>query len=868
LEVLGLVGSSVGPYQIVGKLGAGGMGEVFLGHDPRLQRRVALKCLTDSEHQPGDVRSRIMREARAAARLNHPNIAGVYDVLEHDGRMFIVMEYVEGESLAARLAHERLALDQVRAIGRQLASALSTAHAQGVIHRDLKPANIHLTPDGSIKVLDFGVAKLSPAGSGVHGAAQSEHTLAGSPGTPIYMSPEQLFSREIDARSDIYSAGVILYEMATGRRPYLETHAVALALAISSAPPPPAHTLNDAIRIDLSDAIGKTLEREPERRFQSARELETALTPTTDVGSAGVREAVSRSGADARVWKWRWIPVTAAIGALTAIGFAARRPLLTRLGVVHPVSSTPVVLAVLPVDNPGADSQAEFLGAGIAGVVAANFASVPGVSVVSRAATAKFETSRMNRAAIRQELGATHVLDLSLKSVTPTAQLVARLYAPDSERPAWEETIQGDALAVERGVLNGLGRALERRGALPRALSSEDWTRIRKLPTTSNEALTAYCQGRAMFNRAGTTDIDGAIDLFRKAIDADPQFALGWSAFADALWAKFERSKDPLVVAQAMDAVKRALAIDAAQPGVLYALGSMQYRTGHHSDAVAALKRALELNADSDDAHRLLGQALADAGDIDGAVAELKKAVAIRRYWANPFTLGFVSDNAGRYQDAVEAFRAATELAPSNAGAFQMLGLAYYHLGDVRQAIGSYQHALSLDPNPAAYANLGWAYYEAGRYDESVQMYKESLKRDPKSPVNHRNIGDVYQRIGRTADARAAYEQAIALGNAMLAVNPRDVRVIAVVALCEAKLGRAAEAERHAAEATTLAPSSGDTWLQSAEVHAVLGQHDNALKDLESAVARGIAAQRVRTEDELAPLRKLPKFEQLLKGAR
>jgi tetratricopeptide (TPR) repeat protein len=259
---------------------------------------------------------------------------------------------------------------------------------------------------------------------------------------------------------------------------------------------------------------------------------------------------------------------------------------------------------------------------------------------------------------------------------------------------------------------------------------------------------------------------------------------------------------------------------------------------------------------------------LADTGDVDAAIAELKNAIALRRYWGNPYTLGFVANNAGRYRDAVDAYTLATELAPGRAGAFTALGLAYFNLGDTRQAIGSYQHALSLEPNAPAFANLGWVYFEAGRYDESIQMYQEALKREPKSPVTHRNIGDVYQRVGRKAEARGSYERAIALGNDVIAVNPRDARTIAIVALCEAKLGRVSAAERHAAEATTLTPASGDVWLHSAEVHAILNQHDTALKDVEAAVARGVTTQRLRSEDELTPLRQLPRFEQILKGAR
>src|SRR5262249_3554562 len=257
------------------------MGEVFLGHDPRLDRRVALKRLTSAQSQTPHRWARILREARAVARLTHANIAAVYDVLEEDDRTYIVMEYVEGISLAAHIAGGPRPSREVREVGRQLASALAAAHAQGVIHRDLKPANIQVMRDGSIKVLDFGVAKIvAPVPTGVEtrsAEAAVDKTIAGNPGTPVYMAPEQLMSRPIDARSDIYSTGVILYLMATGRRPYDETTAVTLALAMNAGPPPPARSINPLIPLELSEVIMKALELDPAKRFQTARELDAAL---------------------------------------------------------------------------------------------------------------------------------------------------------------------------------------------------------------------------------------------------------------------------------------------------------------------------------------------------------------------------------------------------------------------------------------------------------------------------------------------------------------------------------------------------------------------------------------------------------------
>jgi hypothetical protein len=279
-------GEHIGPYVVLKRLGIGGMGHVFLGNDTRLHRKVALKCLIGSG-SGGDFRSRILHEARAAARINHPNIAVVHDVIDHDGRPFLVMEYVEGESLEAVLRRERPPVETILTMGRQLASALVAAHAKGIIHRDLKPANIQVMPDGSVKILDFGVAqamsmlvsetpkKPTETIRPTHAAAQGERGALVHPGTPGYMSPEQMFGQEIDPRSDIYSLGVVLHEMATGQRPYPVDNPLDIVLALSSLLRPAG--LDTNLPPEVSDVIGKMLAVKVDERFQTAAELETAL---------------------------------------------------------------------------------------------------------------------------------------------------------------------------------------------------------------------------------------------------------------------------------------------------------------------------------------------------------------------------------------------------------------------------------------------------------------------------------------------------------------------------------------------------------------------------------------------------------------
>src|SRR5438034_2271770 len=292
-------GKSVGPYVIIDRLKRGGQGQVFVSRDPRLHRRVALKCLISSRLEGDERRRRILREARAAAGISHPNVATIYDVIEHEGRAFIVMEYVAGESLAARLKRERLPIGAVLSIGRQLAAAVAAAHATGVIHRDLKPENIQLLPDGSAKLLDFGVAKAvaialasSPTTRRQTSSidADARYRVAGTPG---YMSPEQMFGREVDDRSDIFSIGVVLYEMTTGRRPFTKSDLADILVSLTKRPPR-ADAGDSRVPRELADVIAKALEVDAAERFQSAVEMEQALAALDDHGQAPVDGLLTR----------------------------------------------------------------------------------------------------------------------------------------------------------------------------------------------------------------------------------------------------------------------------------------------------------------------------------------------------------------------------------------------------------------------------------------------------------------------------------------------------------------------------------------------------------------------------------------------
>jgi Predicted integral membrane protein len=561
---------------------------------------------------------------------------------------------------------------------------------------------------------------------------------------------------------------------------------------------------------------------------------------------------VSAPAVPRRAWT-----IAAAIAVLLSVGVVARRPLMTGLGLARPapVAARPIVMAVLPVDNPSGDLRADYLGVGIASVVVGNLGSIPGLTVLSRASTAPYETRRNDLARMHREIGADYVLDLAMKSAAPRAELVARLRKPGVAAPVWEQTIGGDPLTVEQTLLDALAQVLERQ-ALLRRLNAAEYARVHKVPTKSGEALLAYSEARALLgpssSPAGTAR---AVSLLQDAIAKDPSFALAYAALGDAYWETYQREKNPELVGRATSAVAEALRIDPDQAPVHYSLGNMYQQTGRYEEAITALRRAIDIQPDSDESHGLLARVLSAKGEYPAAAEEAQRAVDVRANWNNYFTQGRVEYAAGHLDKALTAFRRTTELNPTFAGGFQMLGASYQMQGDLESAIGNYEHSIRIAPNAPAYSNLAIAYLRAKRYPEAIAAFTEALKRDPQQPSRYRNLADAYKGAGRIGDARDHYAKALALAHEQLTVNPRDVITIALVALCEANLGRRMEAERHAAEAAALGATNAELRFRLTKVYAVLNNRPAAFATLRAAITAGYEPKAAKEDEELAPLR-------------
>jgi len=842
----------VGPYRVVEALGKGAMGEVYLADDPRLRRRVALKRLSDPDLRSPDSRRRLLREARAAARLNHPNVASVYDIVESDDGVHIVMEYVAGESLAARLRMGRLPPPTVASIGIQLAEALAEAHAMGVIHRDLKPGNVMVTTDGRVKILDFGLARTrgiagrDPAWSGSHSsdAGDDADRVAG---TPPYMAPETFLGRAPDARADIYSLGVTLFEMLTGRRPYQGDDMVAVRTAVLSSPTPRIRDLDPALPAGLDAVVARTMARVADDRYGSAAELAEALR-------GEFMDAPTMSGR-----RWTALVTAARARRRGVIGLAAVALIVALATSIHPPRPTSVspgsaVVAVLPLMNTTGDPANDRLGIGIADVLTSTLARVPGVTMISRNATLAYQQPDRDVPSIARELGADLIVDGVVQASHDTVRVTLNLLRPRTNVVAWSRAYDGafsEIFALQTEAASALSAALQV------TLTPEDKRRLQRPATTNVEALADYAQARQFLERSDVEgNVDRSIELFKSAIARDGRYAAAHAGLGQAYWGKFQRTKDEAWSAQAILESTESLRLDPEESAVHQALGMIYEGRGWTDKSLEELRRAIELRPTNDEAYEYLGRVLADHGRRDEAIQALLTAVKLRpSYWNNHYSLGITYFDAGRFDEAANAFRRVIQLQPDSARGHYMLGTTFLAKGDTPQAIAALRQAITIAPSAGSYSNLGDALYREKRYGEAAASFEEAVRLSPKSPIKYRNLGDAYARLGQHGQAKQAYERAVELCGEQLKTNPTDARTLSMLAVYQAKLGRREEAIRTSENAVALQADVADILYRRAVVLALVGRSDESVVALERAFGRGFSRSLARTDEDLISLR-------------
>jgi serine/threonine protein kinase/tetratricopeptide (TPR) repeat protein len=863
-----VIGQKVGPYAVVERLGGGGMGEVYLAEDTRLGRRVALKRPSESFLSAPDARERLHREASAAGRLTHPNIAAVYDVLDVDAYPYIVMEYVEGENLSTVLARGPLGVERTLDLGLQIADALAAAHARGVIHRDLKPGNVSLTADGIAKVLDFGIAKGPDPGSSHASAATgtlNAITEAGQVmGTPGYSSPEQMVGAAADPRDDIYSLGVVLYEALTGRPPFQGGDALELAVATMTKTAPLPHQVNPSVPPEISLVIARAIARGRDDRYGSARELSGELRRVSRALSASVTGPISTTSTvpiDRPVWRRAWLIVLLVIASWALLlGLwwrSARGP--------APVSGVPVV-AVLPFANNSTSADVP-IAAGMRDVLIANLGALPGISVLSRAATSAESPGREDPRRLARDLGASHLIDGSLQRSGSDLKVTISLVNVATGLVLWSSSYSApekDIFSLQERIAEGIARAgpIGTSGAA-QALDS-------KGGTNDVEALSRYGQAVEALERP---DIPGnlqrAAGSLRAAIDRDPNFALAFARLGDAYWATYQATSEPNWATEAATATNKALTLDQQQPDVWISLARIHQGTGRREEALNELNKALSLQPNSDEAHQVMGQVLQSLERLEEAEDHYLKAVALRpNYWRHHSLLGGFYYATGRGKDAVAAFTRVTELQPDNARGFNNLGAAYYALGDNANALKFWERAVTITPMPEVLSNIGIIHFVDGRFEEARVSFQQAVTALPNDGLLRGNLGDALARLNRGEEARQAWLEAVRLDRQVLKVNPNDATTLARIALREAKLREPVPAERDITAALALNATDAEVLYYSAVVRALAGDSERALTSLEQALKNGYSTAIAATDRDLDAIRDTPRFSQLVRSGK
>jgi serine/threonine-protein kinase len=859
-----LSGTFVGRFRILERLGSGGMGEVYLAEDSQLKRTVAIKRMslrlsTDLQH-----RQRFLREAQMASRLNDPHIAAIYDVFEREGEIFLVMERVEGETLRQKFASP-LRVGEFLPLAIQCAEGLASAHAQGVLHRDIKPENIMVTPGGQVKILDFGLARRLTQTEEETGFETEPGTLTGTPG---YMAPEVLSGNEADARADIFSLGVVFYEVFTRSHPFRAKTNISTSSRVLYEQPPDPSTVNAAIPPDLERLMMRMLEKDPARRIASAADVAADLravqssstAPTTAVAASELMRAPSRKGR-------RHIVLVVAVAAvvvfaaLTAVWLIRPSPRVNKTSPGAVAASGEKQVAVLPFTVLGGGAGQQAFASGLADTVTARLAQLSATHRLAVVPSSEVFSRKVNSPDMaRRIFGANLVLTGSLQQAGGRIRVTYALVDTGTERQLSARTVTaaaGDPFTVEDDVASGVLDMLK-----VSLLPAERKTFEAK-GTDKPNAYSFYLQGMGYLeNYDRPENVRSAITVFQRALSIDPRYARAYAGLGQAYWHRYSETQDAQWTARGRQACDRALALDPNLAAAHICLGTVANGTGEYARGVEQFQRALSSEPTSDLAYEGLAYAFEKLGRKAEAEQTFRKAIALRpQYWAGYGWLGIFYFRYGRYDEAAQMFRQVVALAPDSFQGYYDLGGVYAQMGDFSKAVPILERSLAIRPTDSGYTNLGTAQFFLHRYREATANFERAVRMLPASYIGWRNLGDgYYWTPGMRAKASAAYRKAIELAQASLKVNPRDAYAYEIVAIAQAMTGHEQSASRAIQQALALAPADPDVSYAAAIVYTQAGDRDQGMKLLKKALAEGQSPAMARNDPALDPLHGMQGF--------
>jgi tetratricopeptide (TPR) repeat protein len=859
-QVVKPIGQFGSRYQIISKLGSGGMGTVYKVHDLDLDRLVALKVVRPELTINPQVMERFKQELLLARKISHKNILRIHDLGDHNGMKFISMAYVEGHDLFSTLKQGPLPLDRAVHIARQLCAALGAAESEGVVHRDLKPQNILLDEAENVYVSDFGLAKSLESDSGMTFTGQYL-------GTPRYMSPEQAEAKPVDHRSDLYSLGLILFEMVTGDLPFHADSALQLLRQRVQQRPQSPKALNPQVPEYLSRIILKCLETDPAKRYQHAREilndLDAEAAPATTVQ---IRLPLLSRRA--------WLISCSAVLAILLTGLVTPR---VRQFVFHGIGRSATAktataalpplangkyIAVIPFRVLGDQGALNYAAIGLVEALSAKLFQLEDVHTSSVSAVQSLKQSdSLER--IAEQLGVNLLVSGTVQGSGERLRIIVSLDDVVGGRRLWTQEFSGvpqDLLTLEDQIYVKLVDALALKP------SPAELARSSEHPTENIEAYDLYLRGQsAMRGQLNTQNVQTAIGYYERAIKEDPSFALAYTGLADASLRMYREKNDRVWSDKALAVSQQAQRLNDNAAEVHFTLGSVYSATGRSAEAVSELRRALELAPKSDDGYRRLGDAYRALGQQQEAIRAYQKAIDLSPYyWFNWNARGSAYFRFGNNQKALESFQRVAELEPSNASAYVNIGAVYFQEGKWTECIPAFQRSLELEKRVISYSNLGTVYFYLKRYDDAVKMFEKAIEMSPDSEFFMGNLADAYRWSGRATEAKATYDKAIALAYKRLQVNPRDATTMEHLAWYSAKQGDLANATMFIQHARALDPADVSLLYSQAVVDCLAGKQQDALEYVSEAIQKGLSPQIAKNDPELSKLQALPEFTAMM----
>jgi eukaryotic-like serine/threonine-protein kinase len=887
-------GDVIGNYKILGLAGAGGMGVVYRALDIKLERTVALKFLPEHLISSSEEKERFLREARTASSLDHPNIGVIHGLDETaDGYSFIVMAYYVGETLVQKLRRGPLPLAEAVDIAIQMGEGLAAAHAGTVVHRDIKPSNVILTQSGVAKIVDFGLARLTST----TGSTQSISTA----GTIGYMSPEQTMGKLVDQRTDIWSSGIVLAEMVTGRNPFTRETPAATIFAILNEPPLPLDEMADAtpdqVPLELLRVIYRALSKEPATRYLSCREmvadlkevrshLEPAAQMSPITGHPSSRSSIrstsrssgraTSSASDLRqqieqasrpMWsapavpspKWhRWL-IALALAVLVLAVVSLLPPVRERLTswFSHPEEH----VAVLPFENVGNDPANEQVSAGLMDSLASRLTNLE----AGRQSLWVVPTSEVRRlkisdpASALRELGATVAVEGSLRHDGQTIQLTVNLINTRNLRQIGSVNLEDharDFSSLEDEVVTRLAKLMH-------VEMTPEMLRASKGPVNAG-AYTLYLKALGYTQRYDKPEnLDLAIAALNDAVKADPRFALGFAQLGEAYRLKYRLDKDKKWLDEALANCEKAQELNDRLPAVYVTLGKIHSSTGNYDLALQESQRALQLDPRNADAIISLARSYESAGRIADAEAAYRKAIALRPdSWDGYNQLASFLNDHQRYDEAVAQYRHAIQLTPDNAALYLNLGGVYSDMGDKHypEAEQMLRKSIELEPTYGAYANLGYLYNQERKFAEAAAATEKALQMNDKNYVVWGNLAIAYEGLKDKEKTSQAWDREIDLLEQTVRDTPRDAIAQSTLGMIYAKKKLRDKAVSRIQSALALSPDDPNVLATVGVAYEDIGDRAQALQYVEKSLQKGYSLEDLKNTPDLQGLFSDPRF--------